>query len=150
MIQGIEYHQYCNASIGYCIDLASNVFTFHSQTEKEALVECFISKDQQATLIVRKGGYHHTDKEGVPDLRGFFNALKRNYTPPFSDSTFQLTKASLYKRHCEFAGFKNDGLLFREICFLKGKHIIGLQIWYPRRQKLLYDKIVQQFIQSFK
>ena len=149
-IQEVDYQTYCNTNIDYCIDFPFKVFTYATRSGEDFPLEYFVSNDQQATLFIDEQRYHHTDESGRPDLSGYFSSKKRYYTDPYFDTVYQVTKMRLYKNYCEFAGFKSNGLAFREIHFLKDKYIVRISFWFIRSQKSLYDKIAQQIIKSFK
>lgn len=145
-INGVQYRRHCDSDVGYCVDFPYQLFTFSMRRALLGIDEEFESEDGRAKLVFYRSMPslldHYLDKEGRFDWQKYFTVSKKIT----EESVKKLTYTYLNDDYFVLSGIQKDGRIFYE------KHVgeTHFSLVYPKTQKAVYDKVVEQLGKSFR
>lgn len=150
-IKGVTYGKYCNAEMGYCVDLPSKIFVYNTSKTYEYISSSddFISKDQSSSLSVthEQWAVDRYGKTHPRSLVDYFNDEKKQYK---SYNHLTHRRYTMGKGFCAFEYIIQNQVCIYEQHMVSAHGITTLKLAYPIQQKRRYAPIIKQLKQSFR
>lgn len=141
-----KYQEYCNDSFGFCLDLPSVLDMGFAPDDSGVSLTMNAEDDGKhpRPFAIVSFASAHGDIEGVPHS---LEKRMESYTEDLDEITYQKKGDNWFV----VSGYKGSGKsIFYKKEYVGKKNANSLYIEYPRRDKALYDGVVNHIVESFK